>query len=133
MKIRMAVAHYERTSHGQDLFAVTYSLREAEDIGDRQVASVWVGARYRYVAGGSLAEAHPIVVTLVGSSAHWVVDEAAIYDQGYLVDTAPRYVTPTGDGLRFILANAGIYRHDGQLRAEVMAAKLGVPMKGVLQ
>ena len=133
MKIRMAQAHYERTSAGPDLFAVTYSLREAEDLGDRQVSSVWVGARYRYVAGGSMAEAHPIVVTLVGSSAHWVVDEPIIYDQGYLVDSAPRYVTPHGDGLRFILANAGIYKHDGDLRAQVLAAKLGVPMKGVLQ
>ena len=134
--VRRVIVGYTRNpdeKYGASLHLADYSLGDPEPIGDRIVWGVYHAPKYRYLGGGNVPT-HPVAVA-VNEASVYIIDESCIYDDAYIARDVPSYYRPRGgiDDLRVTLLNAGVYEHDGKLRAQLWAERLGVEVKGEMR
>ena len=134
--VRRVIVGYTRNPdhhYGQTLHIADYSLGDPEPIGDRIVWGVYHAPKYRYL-GGANVPTHPVAVAVNDGAMH-LIDEPCLYDDEYIMRDVPSYCRPRKgtDDLRVLLLNAGVYEHDGRLRAQLWAERLGVEVKGEMR
>jgi hypothetical protein len=136
--VRRVIVGYTRNPdhhYGKTLHLADYSLGKPEVLGgiDRIVWGVYHAPKYRYL-GGANVPTHPVAVA-VNEQSVYIIDEPCLYDDAYIARDVPSYYRPRGtvDDLRVTLLNAGVYEHDGRLRAQLWAERLGVEVKGEMR